>query len=173
MTTKAEKIAELEKLNVPLTGEEKVSDLDALLEKHAAPADPASGEAVPPAGQVPASEVDSVDVIKVEQSGGRQYIRTYSLERHGEDFQKLAAQYAAKYSKDPGGATDPARNHVVVPSTEVSEVFVQYREKEDFEKPLKDQNPDAPFVDKERAFTDKEAALDFNLQKKGTIVVAR
>lgn len=100
----------------------------------------------------------SVDII----AHGNIYIRTYSLDIHGEDFEDLVAEFLGKHPK----AT-------AVDSESIQSVIVKYREKEDAEKPLDKQNPDLPFVDKERIFEDKEEALAFNIAKKGTIVVKR
>lgn len=110
-------------------------------------------------------KADSVDVLRGSDMSATVkniYIRTYSGAIHGEDFLDLAHQFQAKHP-----------SCVLVPSDTIVTLSVLYREKEDAEKSLKDQNPDAPMVDKRRDFEDKDEALAFNQAKKGTIVVKR
>jgi hypothetical protein len=101
----------------------------------------------------------SVDVIK----GEREYVRTYSKADHGKEFKALAEQFATKelYSK---------RGYRVVSGSEVIAVEVYYREKEDAEKHIDEQKPDAPMVDRRKRFTDKAEALRFNITKNGSIL---
>lgn len=75
--SKEEKIDKLTSLGVELTGEEKVSDLDALLKDHA-----------------PA--VESVVVSYQDPTKG-QSERVFSLADHGEDFEEVAEQFAEKF----------------------------------------------------------------------------
>ncbi len=103
--------------------------------------------------------VESVDVLKGE---GKEYIRSYSREVHVDEFLALARQFQQKHP-----------TVTIVDSEVIEKVIVRYREKEDFEKPLKEQNPDSPQVDKEGSFQDKDEALAFNAAKKGSIVVKR
>jgi hypothetical protein len=100
----------------------------------------------------------SVDIVR-----GNSYVRTFSEEVHGEDYFDLAQQFVGKEMY-------AAREYKIFDSALIPEVLVLYREKEDADKPLDQQSPDALFVDKERKFDDKEAALSFNIQKKGAIV---
>lgn len=153
MATKKENIEKLTALNVTLTGAESAKDLEALVKAHT-PADTSK-----PAPSI--EDAESVDVIK-HTDDARHYIRTYSREIHGDNFLDLAKQLQVKYPSFQLAHPDS-----------VPVVIVRYREKEDAEKPLDQQSADAPFVDKEKKFTDKDEALKFNILKHGTIVVAK
>lgn len=126
---------------------------------------PAEESATPPA---PPSEVasapspaevsdedfgDSVDVLQ-----NKNFIRYFSREVHGDDFLELAKQLVAKpdYAK---------RNYRLVPSSQIQVLEVRYREKEDAEKHLDDQKPDAPILDKRRRFENRESAIAFCVEK--------
>lgn len=96
---------------------------------------------------------ESVDILR-----GNNYIRSFSLEVHGEDFAKLAAEFVSGY---------PARHYEIVDSSAIPSVVVLYREKEDGEKPLKDQRLDSPIINKSKKFTDKNEAISFNILIQG------
>lgn len=167
VTDEASKIDGIEKLD----GTETVKQLEEILEKAeatAAPAAPAPeagvGPAAPAEPAAPAAPVnkrdagDSVDIMV-----GKTFIRYYSKEVHGENFLDLAKELCGK----PEYAT---RGYTIVPSSDNELFEVRYREKEDAEKPLDDQDPDAPTVDKSRRFEDREEALSFRSNKSGSIV---
>lgn len=101
---------------------------------------------------------ESVDIIKNKKL----YVRSYSRVVHGDDFLKLAEEFKSKFV---------SHDIAIVDSSTIPAVSVNYREKEDAELHLDKQDPDAPFVDKVRVFTDKEEALRFNNAKKGTISI--
>jgi len=140
---RSKKLTKLEELGVQVTGEESDEALDELLKENA------------PKG---AESEDSVDIVKNKN----QYIRTFSLELHGEDYEDLAKEFVEHY---------PNRGYEVVPSSTVVNLGVNYREKEDFELPRDKQDPNKGEVDKFKAFTDKDAALAFAQAKKATVRV--
>ena len=104
------------------------------------------------------ADKNSVDILR-----GKLYVRTFSKEIHGADFEDIAKQFIGKpmYAK---------RAYSVVPSAQVIGIQVRYREKKDFDLPLDEQKPDSPVVDKVQKFTDKQAALSFNVAKNGSTV---
>ena len=111
-----------------------------------------------PAPEKKKKQVDSLDVVT--KLG--KYVRTYSRAVHGDNFAELAQQLVSKH---------PHSEIKLIPSDEIEAVEVRYREKEDAELHIDKQDPNKPFVDKFRTFTDKEAAITFNIEKKGTIIV--
>lgn len=99
------------------------------------------------------NEETSVDILREDN-----YIRTYSLDVHGEDFMKLAEAFVSGY---------PQREYKIVPSSEIEAVVLLYREKEDAEAPFKEQKAMSPIVEKSRKFSNKEEALKFNILVQG------
>ena len=165
---KADLIEEAVGLGIELTREddgdvkETIPELEKLIdEKRAETPGESKNEEAPEEGE---DDGESVDVLIARPGSSRRtYVRTYSLEQHGDDYKDLAKQFITKpmYSK---------RGYILVPSGEVLEVEVRYREKQDFELPLDEQKPDSPIVDKVRRFKDKQSALAFNNLKKGSII---
>lgn len=162
---KADIIKALKAAEVEVTGEETDKELIALAENLETNEDEvkANGKVEDEDKEDEDDESDdSVDVLKRDNG----FVRTFSKAVHGAKFKELAEEFV----NNPNYS---ARGYRIVPSKEVKKVIVRYREKEDFELPLDKQKPDAPMVDKERVFTDKEAAISFGNQKKATVVVSR
>ncbi len=122
-----------------------------------------SSEAVP--GKEAAAGEESSVAISVLK--GDQYVRDYSLELHGDDFQALAEQFVEKMNSKKGSKGD----YKIVPSESIPLVEVRYREKADAELHLDKQKPDAPMEDKIRQFDDKSAAIGFAVTKFGSTVL--
>lgn len=149
----------------PLTGSETVKELEAILEaakaarpESAAEDDPAAEEDEKPEPPSKKDAGESVDILS-----GKNFIRYYSREAHGDDFLALAEQLINKpeYAK---------RDYRIAPSSDTDVLEVRYREKEDAEKHLDEQSPDSPVVDKTKRFEDRDDALSFSANKHGTIV---
>lgn len=175
--TKPELVKDAKKLGIALTGTETVPQLKALIKSPAAATatggttaaaasvqGPGATASTAPAsadstGITTAPKSGSVDVIK----GDNGYIRTYSEENHGDNWFDLAREFVTKpaYSK---------RGYRLVDSADVPKVVVLYREKKDADLHPDDQDPNAPNVDKEKAFEDKDAAVAFNVEKKGSLI---
>ena len=116
--------------------------------------------------------IDSVDIILSVKDHNvftdKIFVRTYSRKAHGDDFEKLADEFCTKKPMGKKGI------YVKVPADKIPVVEVRYREKEDAEKHIDHQNPNAPIVDKVKVFTDKPAAVRFGSQKyDSTVVVSR
>jgi hypothetical protein len=120
-----------------------------------------------------ASPKGAIDIVIMGKDGnlpGSIYIRQYSKAVHGKDFQALADEFCSKQPKRGGKLIA----YTQVDASKIAKVEVRYREKEDAEKHIDKQDPDAPMVDKVKAFADKPEAVRFASTKRAsTVVVSR
>lgn len=121
--------------------------------------------------ETPKESDDSVDIIIVNDPSIKDYtgaifVRQYTREMHGDNFEELADMFCTK---------KPRRGiYIKVHPTKIGNLEVRYREKLDYDKKLDDQDPNAPIVDKTKVFTNKEEAVRFGTQKyQSTVVVSR
>lgn len=103
---------------------------------------------------------DSVDILN-----GDLYVRTFSMEDHGDEWMSLAQEFITKKPKQPKNG-----QYRIVPSSSVGKVVVNWREKADADLHIDKQKPDAPIVDKSEVFTDKKKALALKVRKFGATV---
>jgi hypothetical protein len=87
---KADLIAKAQELGVTLTGQETVAQLQEIIKAVTPPVEDV--QSTPEAPKVSQETKTSFDVHN--RDGG--FVRTYSVELHGEDAEKLANQYAGK-----------------------------------------------------------------------------
>lgn len=187
--TNKEVIAELKALGVEFNPKSPAAELAKLLSKtredqdaaNQPPPAPAEDPTAPAADPTAADETKAEKPAKADKSikgfdvlKANVYIRTFSPEVHGEDFEQLANDLIGKeaYAK---------RGYRLVPSNQVTEIIVTYREKADYELPAKSQKPDAEIIDKAVAFEAKasdkypaqfkERAIAFANIKKGAPTV--
>ncbi len=107
------------------------------------------------------AEKEIVDIVK----GDNIFVRYYSKKIHGKDFKKMAEEFIANPNHSKRGYK--------ISDVGVNTLVVRYREKEDYELPKDKQKPDAPEVDKERSFTDRDKALAFANLKHVTVAVSK
>lgn len=91
---------------------------------------------------------EAVDILK-----GRIYVRTFSAKNHGEYFEKIANEFVAN-RRD-------GEEYRIVDSSTIPEVKVLFRERTET----------GTYVDRVKTFNDKRAALLFNNEVHGTVVV--
>lgn len=155
-------------LGVQLTGKEKITELEILIEdaenKNKQPSDVEEKREE--------DDLEPVDIVLVKDADapliGARYIRQYSQEVHGDDFKALAAEFCQKKLR--------VGIYKAVKASLIGYVEVLYREKLDADKHLDKQDPNAPIVDKTKRYgvDDKVEAVRFGTQKSdSTVIVAR
>lgn len=172
----ADLMAEAVDLGIEVTGEEDIATLEAAIAKAKEDQDDGKGDAgasqatgvtatAGPAATPTKAEkaaqkgqaAKNVDTGSVDVVAGDEYIRTYSEDVHGANYRELAEQMAGK-----------KEGRSVVESDTIVRVLVEYRE---FDPKVKET------VDRVKEFSErdgadfKEAAIEFNMQVRGSIRV--
>lgn len=105
---------------------------------------------------------------EVKDYTGLIYVRQYSQEVHGDDFEALADEFCTKIPR--GGKLV----YIKVPAEKIGNVEVRFREKLDYDLHQDKQDPNAPIVDKVKVFSDKPEAVRLGSQKiASTVVVSK
>lgn len=110
------------------------------------PENPTPAPVTPDAAPVEASQPQatpavSLDIVRLDNAGARQYVRTYSQAIHGDGFATLAQEFLSKFSN--------SGNYQAVDSESITNVAVMYRI----------QDSTGIYVTKAENFSDKKTAL--------------